>query len=94
MLAVAMTLMLKPKLLLMDEPSGALAGPILQQISGIIRQLAEVAGVGILLVEQNVELGIQVADTVHVVEAGRVIFSGTPDDLSDPEARRRLLGLA
>lgn len=94
MLAIAMTLMLKPKLMLMDEPSGALAGPILQQISGIIRQLAEEAGLGILLVEQNVELGIQVADAVHVVEAGQVIFSGTPDDLSDPETRKRLLGLA
>ena len=94
MLAIAMTLMLNPQLMLMDEPSGALAGPIIQQIAGIIRRLAEETGVGVLLVEQNVELGIQVADTVHVVEAGKVIFSGTPADLADPEARRRLLGLA
>ena len=94
MLAIAMTLMLQPKLMLMDEPSGALAGPIILQIASIIRKLAEEMQVGILLVEQNVELGIQVADNVHVVEAGKVIFSGTPNDLSDPEARRRLLGLA
>ncbi len=94
MLAIAMTLMLKPRLLLMDEPSGALAGPIIQQISSTIRGLVEETGVGILLVEQNVELGVQVADAVHVVEAGRVIFSGSPDELSDADARRRLLGLA
>ncbi len=94
MLAIAMTLMLQPKLLLMDEPSGALAGPIIQQIAGVIRHLAEELGVGILLVEQNVDLGVQVADAVHVVEAGKVIFSGAPDDLRDPEARRRLLGLS
>ena len=59
MLAIAMTLMLKPKLMLMDEPSGALAGPILEQISAIIRSLVEEVGIGILLVEQNVEMGIR-----------------------------------
>lgn len=93
MLALGMTLMLKPKLLLMDEPSGALAGPIIQQIMGTIRGLVEETGVGILLVEQNVDVGIKVADAIHVVEAGKVIFSGDPEELSDPDARRRLLGL-
>ena len=93
MLALGMTLMLKPRLLLMDEPSGALAGPIIQQIMGTIRGLVEETGVGILLVEQNVDVGVKVADAVHVVEAGKVIFSGGPEELSDPEARRRLLGL-
>ncbi len=93
MLALGMTLMLKPRLLLMDEPSGALAGPIIQQIMGTIRGLVEETGVGILLVEQNVDVGVKVADVVHVVEAGKVIFSGGPEELSDPEARRRLLGL-
>lgn len=94
MLALGMTLMLKPRLLLMDEPSGALAGPIIQQIMGTIRGLVEETGVGILLVEQNVDVGVKVADAVHVVEAGKVIFSGGPEELSDPEARRRLLGLS
>ena len=93
MLALGMTLMLKPQLLLMDEPSGALAGPIVQQILGTIRNLAEEAGVGILLVEQNVDAGLQVADTIHVMEAGKVIFSGTPAEIGDAESRRRLLGL-
>lgn len=93
MLALGMTLMLKPKLLLLDEPSGALAGPVLQQIMGTIRGLVEQTGIGVLLVEQNVDAGIQVADAVHVIEAGRVIFSGSPQDLGDAESRRRLLGL-
>ena len=93
MLALGMTLMLKPKLLLMDEPTGALAGPVIEQIMGTIRRLVEEMGVGILLVEQNVDVGIRLADAIHVVEAGKVIFSGDPQELSDPEARRRLLGL-
>lgn len=93
MLAIGMTLMLSPKLLLMDEPSGALAGPVVQQIQGTIRSLAEEHGVGILLVEQNVDVGLEVADQVHMLEAGQVVFSGSPADLGSAESRRHLLGL-
>jgi branched-chain amino acid transport system ATP-binding protein len=94
MLALGMTLMLNPKLLLMDEPSGALAGPVVQQIMAKIRGLVDEQGVGVLLVEQNVDVGIEIADVVHVLEAGKAIFTGSPEELGDAESRRRLLGLS
>jgi branched-chain amino acid transport system ATP-binding protein len=94
MLALGMTLMLNPKVLLMDEPSGALAGPVVQQIMAKIRGLVDEQGVGVLLVEQNVDVGIEIADVVHVLEAGKAIFTGSPEELGDAESRRRLLGLS
>ena len=93
MLAIGMTLMLNPKMLLLDEPSGALAGPIVTQIMSTIRGLVDEKGIGVLLIEQNVDVGIQAADMVHVLEAGKAIFTGSPDELGDAESRRRLLGL-
>tara|TARA_Y100001936_G_scaffold218540_1_gene231255 strand:- start:1100 stop:1810 length:711 start_codon:yes stop_codon:yes gene_type:complete len=93
MLAIGMTLMLNPKMLLLDEPSGALAGPIVSQIMGTIRGLVDEKGIGVLLIEQNVDVGIQAADTVHVLEAGKAIFTGSPSELGDADSRRRLLGL-
>ena len=93
MLAIGMTLMLNPKMLLLDEPSGALAGPIVTQIMSTIRGLVDEKGIGVLLIEQNVDIGIQAADMVHVLEAGKAIFTGSPDELGDAESRRRLLGL-
>jgi branched-chain amino acid transport system ATP-binding protein len=93
MLAIGMTLMLSPKLLLMDEPSGALAGPVVEQILATIRSIVTDQNVGVLLVEQNVDAGVSIADEVHMLEAGRVVFSGTPADLASDEARSHLLGL-
>lgn len=93
MLALGMVLMLSPKLLLLDEPSGALAGAVVQQIMSLIRSLVEKQGIGVLLVEQNVDVGVAAADTVHMIEAGRAVFSGTPEELGDGTSRRRLLGL-
>ena len=93
MLAIGMTLMLNPKMLLLDEPSGALAGPIVTQIMSTIRGLVDEKGIGVLPIEQNVDIGIQAADMVHVLEAGKAIFTGSPDELGDAESRRRLLGL-
>jgi len=93
MLAIGMTLLLSPKLLLMDEPSGALAGPVVEQILATIRSIVTDQNVGVLLVEQNVDAGVSIADEVHMLEAGRVVFSGTPADLASDEARSHLLGL-
>jgi len=93
MLALGMVLMLSPKLLLLDEPSGALAGAVVQQIMSLIRSLVEKQGLGVLLVEQNVDVGVEAADYVHMIEAGRVAFSGTPKELGDDASRRQLLGL-
>ena len=77
----------------MDEPSGALAGPIVEQIKDTIRKLVTDLGIGVLLVEQNVDFGVQTADIVHMVEAGQVVFTGSPKDLGDEASRKRLLGL-
>lgn len=93
MLAMGMVLMVRPKLLLLDEPSGALAGNLVQQITETIRSLVVDSGIGILIVEQNVDMGLKVADRVNMLENGQVVFSGTPADLGGEEARQQLLGL-
>jgi branched-chain amino acid transport system ATP-binding protein len=93
MLAMGMVLMVRPKLLLLDEPSGALAGNLVQQLTETIRSLVDDSGIGIIIVEQNVDMGLKVADRVNMLENGQVVFSGTPADLGGEEARQQLLGL-
>ena len=93
MLAMGMVLMIRPQLLLLDEPSGALAGNLVQQITETIRSLVDDKGMGVLIVEQNVDMGLKVADRVNMLEHGQVVFSGTPADLGGEEARQQLLGL-
>ena len=93
MLAVARALMLRPRLLLMDEPSLGLAPLIVQEIFRILRTVNQEAGVTILLVEQNAALALDLADHVFLLETGRVVLEGPSGVLrADDGIRRAYLG--
>ncbi|MCQ2439808.1 MAG: ABC transporter ATP-binding protein [Oscillospiraceae bacterium] len=92
MLAMGRALMSQPKLLMLDEPSMGLAPILVEQIFDIIRQLHE-AGTTILLVEQNAQMALSVADRAYVLETGRVTLSGTGSELAQSdEVRKAYLG--
>ena len=92
MLAVGRALMTKPKLLMLDEPSMGLAPILVQQIFDIIKELHE-AGTTILLVEQNAEMALAIADRAYVCESGRIVLSGTGAELaSSDQIKRAYLG--
>jgi branched-chain amino acid transport system ATP-binding protein len=89
MLAVARALMLRPRLLLMDEPSLGLAPMIVREIFRILRTVNQASGVSILLVEQNAALALDLADHVFLLETGRVVLDGPSDVLRKDDAIRR-----
>ncbi len=92
MLALARALMSRPKLLLLDEPSLGLAPKIVREIFFVIRQLQE-SGVTILLVEQNANLALQIAQRGYVLEAGRLTISAMASELlEDQRVRKAYLG--
>jgi branched-chain amino acid transport system ATP-binding protein len=92
MLAVARGLMSKPKLLLLDEPSLGLAPLIVQQLFATIRKIRE-RGMTILLVEQNANMALSVADRGYVLVTGNLTVEGTPDQLlNNEEVRSAYLG--
>ncbi|MBW4633403.1 MAG: ABC transporter ATP-binding protein [Iphinoe sp. HA4291-MV1] len=92
MLAIARALMSKPKLLLLDEPSLGLAPTIVREIFSIIQNL-RATGVTILLVEQNANLALQIADRGYVLEAGCITLSGAASELiTDERVRKAYLG--
>jgi branched-chain amino acid transport system ATP-binding protein len=80
MLSIARALMLKPKLLLLDEPSFGLAPIVIETISDVIRKIKE-RGVSILIVEQNLSLVADVADRIYVFSGGEIVDSGSVGDL-------------
>jgi branched-chain amino acid transport system ATP-binding protein len=89
MLAIARALMLRPALLLMDEPSFGLAPLIVGEIFAIMQRINRDERVSILLVEQNATLALQLADNAYVLETGRVVISGLSSDIRDDESVRR-----
>jgi branched-chain amino acid transport system ATP-binding protein len=89
MLAVGRALMLKPKLLLLDEPSFGLAPLIVREIFGIFRRLNREENVSILLVEQNASIALELADHAYLIETGRIVFAGTSTDIRNNEQLRR-----
>ncbi len=92
MLAIARALMSRPKLLLLDEPSLGLAPAIVKEIFAIIQNLRS-TGVTILLVEQNANLALQIADRGYVLEAGNITLTGMGADLlNDERVRSAYLG--
>ena len=92
MLAMGRALMSQPKLLMLDEPSMGLAPILVEQIFDIIRQLHK-AGTTILLVEQNAQMALSVADRAYVLETGRITLSGTGKELAEsPEVKKAYLG--
>jgi len=92
MLAMARALMSKPRLMMLDEPSMGLAPILVEQIFDIIRELHQ-AGTTILLVEQNAQMALSVADRAYVLETGTIAMSGPARDLlEDDSVRRAYLG--
>ena len=93
MLALARAFVLRPRLLLLDEPSLGLAPVLVAELFRIIRELNEEEGLTVLVVEQNAHLALQAADAGYVLEAGHVVLSGSSADLmSDDSVRRSYLG--
>jgi branched-chain amino acid transport system ATP-binding protein len=93
MLAIGRALMLRPKLLVLDEPSFGLAPLIVQEIFRIMRKINAERRVSVLLVEQNANLALEFADKACVLETGNVVTAGTPAELSNNEdVRRAYLG--
>jgi branched-chain amino acid transport system ATP-binding protein len=88
MLAIARSLMAKPKLLLMDEPSLGLAPKLVNELVPIIRQINE-RGVGVLLVEQNVPLALQAAKRAYALQVGKIILEGDIDEFKGSEIVKR-----
>ena len=93
MLAMARALMSNPSLLLLDEPSMGLAPLLVQEIFKIIERINKEQGVTILLVEQNPNMALSIADRGYVLETGQIILEGTGKELiSNPEIKKAYLG--
>ena len=92
MLAMGRALMSDPRLLMLDEPSMGLAPILVDQIFEIIQNLNK-AGTTILLVEQNAQMALSVADRAYVIETGRITLSGTGEELAkSDEVKKAYLG--
>ncbi len=89
MLAIARALLLRPRLLLLDEPSFGLAPLIVREIFGIMRRIRDEEGVSILLVEQNATLALAFAEDAYLLETGRIVIAGKAADISKDESIRR-----
>ena len=93
MVAIGRALMAQPKLLLLDEPSLGLAPSIVLDMFDAIRRI-HADGIAVLLVEQNVSMALDIAERAAVLEEGRIVALGRPDELmARPELRRAYLGL-
>ena len=90
MLAIARALLLNPRILILDEPSQGLAPLVVREVFRVI-EAARGEGISILLVEQNVRLGLSVADRAYVLDDGRITFSGSAKELAGDEQRVRTL---
>ena len=89
MLALARALMLRPRLLLLDEPSLGLAPLVVAEIFRIVRELNEREGLAVLVVEQNAVVALDATARAYVLEVGKVAVEGTSADLQRDEAVRR-----
>src|SRR5690606_26259039 len=93
MLAVARALMLRPRLMLLDEPSFGLAPLVVQELFEILGTINREDKVTILVVEQNAQLALELAETAYVIETGRIVMTGRATEIaSDDSVRRSYLG--
>ncbi len=92
MLAIGRAVMARPKLLLLDEPSMGLAPLVVQQIFDVIKDIHK-AGTTVLLVEQNAQKALQIADYAYVMETGKIVIEGPASDVAqNPQVRAAYLG--
>jgi branched-chain amino acid transport system ATP-binding protein len=93
MLAVGRGLMLRPRLMLLDEPSFGLAPLIVEEVFAILRQVNREAGVAMLIVEQNATLALDLAEHAYLLETGRIVMDGPAEAIgADEGVRRAYLG--
>ena len=93
MLAVARALVGNARLILMDEPTEGLSPQIVSELKQLVRKLRD-SGLAILLVEQNIEFALDLADTVSVMDKGKIVWHGLPRDLAaDEGVQKTYLGL-
>lgn len=90
MVAIGRALMSSPKLLLLDEPSLGLAPKIIKEIEQAIIKIVRLNGIAVLLVEQNANLALQMADYAYVIEKGEIVRAGTGRELSENEEIKKL----
>lgn len=94
MLAIGRALMQQPSVLLLDEPSMGLAPLLVEEIFNIVRRLNRESGTTILLVEQNAQAALKVANRAYVLETGKITMSGASQELlHDPKVIQAYLGL-
>lgn len=94
MLAIGRAMMAQPDVILLDEPSLGLAPLLVKDIFGIIKRINQEQGTTILLVEQNANIALSIADFAYIMENGRVVLDGTPDELkNNADVREFYLGL-
>lgn len=92
MLAIGRAVMACPQLLILDEPSMGLSPLVVEEVFSLIRRLHD-SGVTILLVEQNVQRALRMADRAFVLKTGRVVMQGTgPELLADEQIRKAYIG--
>jgi len=89
MLAIGRALMLQPRLMLLDEPSFGLAPLIVEEVYAILRELNEADGISMLLVEQNANAALALADRAYLIETGEIAMSGSAEDMGRDETIRR-----
>ena len=89
MLAVGRALMLRPRLMLLDEPSFGLAPLVVEELFGILRQVNRDTGVAMLIVEQNAALALELAEHAYLLETGRIVMDGPAEAIAADEAVRR-----
>lgn len=93
MLAVGRALMLRPRLMLLDEPSFGLAPLIVAELFEILRDINKTQGVSMLIVEQNAKLALDLADTAYLLETGNIVMSGSSDKIkNDDQVKKIYLG--
>ena len=93
MLAIGRALMINPDLILMDEPTEGLAPVMVRHVEEAV-QMLRAEGLSVLLVEQNLYSALSVADTVHIIEAGSIVYTGLPAELTaNKELMHRHLGV-
>ena len=89
-LAIGRALVMRPKLLVLDEPTEGIQPSIIKDIGRAIRYLKEQAGLAIVLVEQYLDFARELADRVAIMDRGEIVFSGAPADLDNSDVRRHL----